>query len=580
MHPSDFKARIDFRHPLIPREGLSFPKFERLLVAQDLNEILPLVHEIEKATKDGAYAVGFLAYEAAPAFDDALSVREGDGPLAVFGLAGQAHGNGKMERDAFSFGRWQAAWARKDHGNAIETILEAIRAGETYQANLTFPLSTGFEGSIEACYQHLLKSQDADYCGMFSGPDFSVLSASPELFFERSGERLRTRPMKGTRRRGLTLEDDLARSSELTTSGKDRAENLMIVDLLRNDLGRIALPGSVSVDGLFDIERYPTVWQMTSTISARVAPKTKLADILRALFPCGSVTGAPKVSTMRLLSQLESTPRGPYCGAFGVVLPGGDCVFNVPIRTLMLSEGNTRATYPVGSGVVADSLADHEYDECLLKARILERDPAEPFYLFETLGWSGDEGFRNLRQHLDRLGDSCRYFGFPFEEESIKDVLEKQAGDWSRPMRVRLMLNQYGEPSIKAEPLLPFSGPIRLKWAEEAVDASDRFLYHKTSRREVYDRERARLGQADDAVLFNQRGEVTETTIANIAFLIDGRWVTPPISSGLLPGVLRGKLLESGELTERVISIAEARQAADMRVLSALRGQVPAHWMG
>ena len=305
MHPSDFKARIDFRHPLIPREGLSFPKFERLLVAQDLNEILPLVHEIEKATKDGAYAVGFLAYEAAPAFDDALSVREGDGPLAVFGLAGQAHGNGKMERDAFSFGRWKAAWARKDHGNAIETILEAIRAGETYQANLTFPLSTGFEGSIEACYQHLLKSQDADYCGMFSGPDFSVLSASPELFFERSGERLRTRPMKGTRRRGLTLEDDLARSSELTTSGKDRAENLMIVDLLRNDLGRIALPGSVSVDGLFDIEQ---------TIHRDAAGQGDAAQVIakqindHEVFGAVLAAGGQFAGAGQVILQCQSTP--------------------------------------------------------------------------------------------------------------------------------------------------------------------------------------------------------------------------------------------------------------------------------
>ena len=579
MTAPDFTARIDFRHALIPRNGLSFHGFDSLLVADHLEEIPDLVDEVERACRNGAYAVGYLAYEAAPAFDAALTVREGVGPLALFGVAKRPHERRATGQGAFSFGEWHAAWNRADHGVAIETILQAIRAGETYQANLTFPLTARFDGSIEACYRHLLESQDADFCGMISGPEFSVLSASPELFFERQGDRLRTRPMKGTRRRGLTLEDDLARAAELASSEKDRAENLMIVDLLRNDLGRIALPGSVAVDGLFDIERYPTVWQMTSTVSARIAPDARLVEILRALFPCGSVTGAPKVNTMRLLSDLESTARGPYCGAFGVVLPGGDCVFNVPIRTLLLSEDNTRATYPVGSGVVADSVADHEYDECLVKARILGHEPPEAFSLFETMGWHPDQGFRHQRRHLARMRDSAAYFGFQFDADEIAGRLATEARPWEAPMRVRLLIDRAGEVSVEAEPRKPSKTHLRLKLAEEPVDSSDPFLYHKTTRREVYDRERARLGEADDAVLFNERGEVSETTIANVAFLIGDEWITPPVSSGLLPGVMRGILLESGDLSERVISVTDALKASKIRVMNSLRGMISAEWL-
>ncbi len=439
--------------------------------------------------------------------------------------------------------------------------------GNTYQVNLTFPLRTEFYGDIPACYNHLRQAQASNYCGFMQSDDFSIVSASPELFFSIQNKTITTRPMKGTRPRGMTLEDDLRLRKELASSEKDRAENLMIVDLLRNDVGRIAAGGTVREPELFTVEKYPTVWQMTSVIEAELPMETSLIDIFKGLFPCGSVTGAPKVSTMKIINRLETAPRGVYCGAFGIVLPGGDCVFNVPIRTATVLPDGT--IYHVGSGLVADSQLEDEYRECLHKADVLSRDITE-FELLETMSWFPDKGFYLWREHLDRVAVSAEYFDFDIS--NFKTRLEQEAESWSGPMRVRVLCSRNGIIDITAV-TLPKENPLRrVKLASAPVNSNNPFLYHKTTNRKIYDQHRADMGEVDDVILYNERGEITEATIANIAVCLDGTWCTPPVSSGLLAGTMRRHLLETGKLQERVLTVNDLKKAPGIKLMNSVRG--------
>ncbi len=564
----NLKAKIDFKHPLIPDKGLEFNRFKKVIVAAALDEVIPALRQVEQAAKDGFYAVGFIAYEAAPAFDPALTTFENAGrlPLLCFALAREPEDQECAGQGEFAFGQWRPDWEQERYLTAFETVQEEISRGNTYQVNLTFPLRTEFHGDIPACYNHLRQAQASNYCGFMQSDDFSIVSASPELFFALHDKTITTRPMKGTRPRGMTLDDDRLLQEELASSEKDRAENLMIVDLLRNDVGRIAVGGTVREPELFTVEKYPTVWQMTSVIEAELPAATSLVDIFKGLFPCGSVTGAPKVSTMKIINRLETAPRGVYCGAFGIVLPGGDCVFNVPIRTATIFPDKT--IYHVGSGLVADSQFEDEYRECLHKADVLSRDIAE-FELLETMSWFPDKGFYLWREHLDRVTASAEYFDFDIS--NFKTRLEQEAKSWSGPMRVRVLCTKDGVINITAVPL-PKENPLRrVKLASVPVNSNNPFLYHKTTNRKIYDQHRANMGEVDDVILYNERGEVTEATIANIAVCLDGIWYTPPISSGLLAGTMRRHLLETGKLQERVLTVNDLKKAP-IKLMNSVRG--------
>ena len=577
MKAQEFTGKIDFKSELLPAGGLHFDSFEKLVYAMRPQDVISCLDQIEQAAAEGYYAVGYVSYEAAPAFDPALKVQPSEQPLLLFGLSRNPSPSGLRAAD-FSFSHWVPAWSEAQYLQAFGQALSCLEAGESYQVNLTFPLHAQFRGSVEACYQHLRRQQMTDFAGMISGPDQSVISVSPELFFQRSGAYLLTRPMKGTRRRGMDPQEDQKLALELQANGKDRAENVMIVDLLRNDLGRIARTGTVRVNRLFSVERFPTVWQMTSEIEAEIDSSLSLSRIFKALFPCGSVTGAPKVKTMDIIQSLETRPRGVYCGAFGVVMPGGNCIFNVPIRTLLLEHARGRASYSVGSGVVADSEGISEYLECLLKARVIENTPPD-FGLFETLLWSSKTGFDDLREHWQRLEASSRYFCIPFDRVAAESLLQRESGNWGSDMRVRLNLHADGNLRVDAARYRRSGASVSLKMADEPVDKDDIFLRHKTTWRGVYDRERDRLGPADDAVLYNQRGEVTETTVANIAFRFGQHWFTPPVHCGLLPGTARAVAIRRGELTERIVTVMEACKADEIHLFNALRGRYPASWV-
>lgn len=455
----------------------------------------------------------------------------------------------------------------------VEQIQRWIADGECYQINLTFPLDFKLYGHPLALYAQLRRRQPVRYGAFVSTPEQTLLSFSPELFFERIGRRVVTRPMKGTAPRGATPADDEAKRSALLASTKERAENIMIVDLLRNDLGRVARPGKVRVDALCAAEAYPTVWQLVSTISADL-PGVTLSELFRTLFPCGSITGAPKIRSMQLIDALEDRPRGVYTGALGWLAPSGDCRFNVAIRTLEV-EPDGKARMGVGSGVVIDAKADQEYRECLLKARFLTgHDPG--FALIETMRLQ-DGAYPLLALHLERLASSALALGFALDLGALRTALAEKALICRNGLfRLRLTLTHGGDIQIHAAPLPEEGRSWSVVVSEERLAAEDYLLRHKTTARSRYDRVLASLpAGVFDAVFLNERGEVCEGARSNIFVERDGVLLTPPLACGLLPGVMRRHLLESGRAVERLLSLDDLRSASAIFLSNALRGLIP-----
>ena len=539
--------------------SLEFDSTGREMIANQIGEVLPVLEFAEREAKAGSYVAVMLSYEAAPAFDRVLAVHEpSDFPLAW--AAAFTTATDLAENDSRrSSNSWAPCVSRVEYDDAVARIKELIAAGDTYQVNYSFPLTASFNGDAYAWYRTLRKAQGVQYSAYIELGRYRVLSLSPELFFERRGDRVVTKPMKGTVRRGRWATEDKELADWLRRSTKDRAENVMIVDLLRNDLGKVSVPGSVQVSSLFEIERFETVWQMTSTIESTLKDDTGFADLMTALFPCGSITGAPKIRTMQIIRELERFPRGAYTGTIGLLKPGGDCVFNVAIRTVVIDTESKRATFGVGGGVTIDSTAEREYEECLVKSRFLN-SPAVEFQLFESMLLEDGEYFL-FDEHLERLRNSANYFGFRFPETRIKADLGRIAIENShRSFKVRLMLWKDGQIETQITPveLLPNVKAVEL--APAPVDSSDRFLFHKTTRR-----------PPDNVVLWNEKGEVTESSIANIVVSIDDELFTPPIECGLLPGVFRNHLLAQGKIKERIITIEDFERAEEFFLINSIR---------
>lgn len=552
------------------------------LVATRLADVPDLLAAAERHAAGGGWAVGYVAYEAAPAFDPALPV----GPDALRPLAAFAHFPPPREiaieeivqSDASrrpSVSGLASSWSDFEHAAAVAAVRAAIARGETYQVNLTFPLRGRVTGDLESLFAQLAQASEAPYATFLDCGEWAILSLSPELFFERAATLLRMRPMKGTRPRGRFLEEDRRLAAELAASAKDRAENLMIVDMARNDLGRVARAGTVTTRSLFDLERYPTVWQMTSTVEAESA--AGLPEIFAALFPCASVTGAPKRSTMQWIARLEPEGRGLYCGALGYVAPAGRARFSVAIRTAEVESSTGALRYGVGSGVVWDSEAGDEYRECLAKARALAPAPAPPG-LFETLRWEPAGGFVRLDRHLARMAASAEHWGLPFVPAAARRRLEESVTPPPpSAQRVRLELSCDGGLAVERQPFAP-EGPWRAVLVATPVDSADPLLFHKTTRRETYATAlaAARARRADEAILCNERGELTEGTRANLVLEIGGARLTPARECGLLAGVYRAELLDRGELREAVLRTADLARAERIWFVNSLRGWIPA----
>ena len=474
---------------------------------------------------------------------------------------------------------WTATVNQDQYIKAFARIQALIAAGDTYQVNYTYRLHAPYTdvGTTWPLFTRLAGDHAPAYGGYLEIPDWTILSLSPELFFRLRGDWIESIPMKGTISRAPIPADDRQQGRRLHDSSKDRAENVMIVDMVRNDLSRIAVPGSVRVKELFALERHPTLWQMVSPVLART--KASFKEICTALFPAASITGAPKARTMAIINELETGPRRIYTGTIGFFLPDRRAQFNVAIRTLLLDHNKEMLEYGVGGGITADSTAEGEWEETRLKSLVCRTRPPQ-FSLLETLLWTPEQGYLFLAEHLARMQVSAEYFNRPFDPDLLQARLTAAVRGFAmKPQRVRVLLDRNGRQEIETTSCPPHDcdQPVRVIPAPFPVDDTDVFLYHKTTRREVYERMRAGLPQeADDVLLYNHRGEITETTIANIVVTIDGRDWTPPVRCGLLAGTHRQHLLDCGRLEERVLTLDDLRGPGGFALVNAVRGRYPA----
>jgi para-aminobenzoate synthetase / 4-amino-4-deoxychorismate lyase len=543
-----------------------------VITASMVEDVLPSFQLVQEAVDKGYYAAGFLSYESAPAFDPAFKVKSGGSfPLLWFGIFSAPEHSQLCSLSDFAVSEWKPSISMDEYNQGINSIKKSIQFGDTYQTNYTIRLHSQFTGDGLAFYNRLRQAQNSNFCAYIHTGEQSILSASPELFFHLEHGKITTRPMKGTVKRGASSAEDTANAEWLYQSEKNRAENLMIVDLLRNDLGMIAQSGSVNVEKIFEIEQYPTVHQMTSTISAKVSETTSIVDIFKALFPCGSITGAPKISTMNIIADLENEPREVYCGAIGYITPNKEAIFNVPIRTVLIDHQTGNAVYGVGGGVTWDSTSEGEYNEILAKAMLLEEKPTK-FQLLESLLLENGDYFL-LEEHLKRLENSAQYFGFRCQVERIKKSL-KEFGDKNHTglLKVRLLLAKNGDLTIEGQTITQQKAVLKVTLADEPVDKTNPFLYHKTTNREIYAKyQKQKTQEAFDVLLWNQDGELTEFTNGNIVLEIEGNLCTPPVKSGLLAGTFRDRLLQIGEIHEKTLTKSDLIMATRVWFINSVR---------
>lgn len=573
------RARFDDLRPR-SRRSFTLDGFVDVFTAVDPNQVLDVLAHVDEAVAAGFWVAGFVSYEASPAFDSAFRTHPIEGsmfetlPLAWFGVFQRRVPTPSLHPSSVTVGPWIPLISEAQHREAVERIRSEIVAGNTYQVNHTFRMAAAFDGDPEQLYHELIEGQSCRYGAFLDTGEWAIASASPELFFEWRHGRLTSKPMKGTAARGLDLTEDEERRIHLVSSEKERAENLMITDMVRNDMGRIARVGSVQVPALFTAEKYDTVWQMTSTVTSEPVAGTRLTDVFEALFPCASITGAPKVATMDIIAQLETLPRGVYCGAIGYGGPrpaGPEWAFNVAIRTVAVDRATATAWYGTGGGITFDSTPGGEYREALLKARILERR-AVGFSLLETMHWDPHHGFRDLTAHLARLTNSAWYFDVPLDPAEVRSALDGAVRHADGTRRVRLLVARNGTITAEAAPVPPPAPVVHLAVDLPLLDPRDPLLRHKTTERTVYEQAATRHPSADDVILVTLDGLVADTTIATLCVEIDGIWLTPPVDDGALPGVARRRLLESGRIHERSIPIEDLFAASRLARVNSLRG--------
>ncbi|MDP1028078.1 aminodeoxychorismate synthase component I [Sphingomonas sp. KR1UV-12] len=548
-----------------------------IVEADRIEAVAAALDRLRAGTARGLHAAGFLSYEVGAAFEPALPAPAPSAtPLLWFGLF-----DGWTPVEAATWlpdpaGAWIGAPAplvdMAMHQDRIRALLALIAAGDLYQANLSVPAAVPFQGDPLSLYAQLRGTAGAGYGAVASTGRQTLLSFSPELFFRLDGDRLTCRPMKGTARRADTAADDAAQAATLAADAKQRAENLMIVDLMRNDLSRVAVPGSVAVPDLFAVETYPTVHQMTSTVTATLAPGHDAVDVLAAAFPCGSITGAPKVRAMQAIADLEQAPRGAYTGAIGRIDAGGDAAFNVAIRTLVLDAGASAAMLALGSGIVADSDPAAEWDECLAKGAFVG-DGVARFDLIETMVFDPEEGILRLDLHLARMKASADALGFAFDRHAARNELQAATFRLREGRRVRLVLAPSGIVAIETGPLpAPAQTPLTVAIVPLPVRPDDVRLRHKTSARGFYDA--ARRAAGTDEVVFEHEGRLTEGSFTSLFVERDGTLVTPAASDPMLPGVLRAALIAEGRAVEGVVTRDDL--AGGFSLGNAVRGLIPA----
>ncbi len=543
------------------------------IIAEELRDVPDAMLAAEQAAATGRWVVGMVSYDAGPAFDEAVrSARVRRVPLVSFGVFEAPLPATRPDiSGGYHVGPWTPNRSHPAYLTSIRTIRELIAAGETYQVNYTIRLRSPFSGDPLGLFADLVRAQRADHAAYLDLGDRAVCSASPELFVRRRGRRFVSKPMKGTIGRHPDPEWDALAALHLSRSEKDLAENTMIVDMVRNDLSRIADPGSVKVPALYTVETYPTVHTMTSTVVAD--SDAGLCEVFDALFPGASITGAPKVRTSEIIEALEGDGRGIYTGAIGVVAPDGSMEFNIAIRTVWVDRERGQAEYGVGGGIVWDSDPHEEWREVEHKCRVLGRARSD-FRLLETMAWTPDGGVHLRERHLARLGSSADHFDIDIDMPAIDTLLDGIDADG--PRRLRLLVAPDGTAGLQVldQPDsgdTPWSVPLDI----EPVPSEHEFLFHKTTVREVYDNARQRFPNAPEVLLWNERGELTETTTGNLVVELDGVLVTPPVSCGLLPGTQRAELLHCGTIVEHVVRREDLLRSTAIWQVNSVRGWVP-----
>ena len=562
---------------------------QELIVADDPGRITGALERIDDRLGAGFFVAGYLGYEAGMVLDKAMSPRHKNSlPLAYFGVYEKCRelDSEDIELRAEDFApelkNLRLNINEEEYLAAIKKINAYISAGEVYQINFTCKIIFENDGTASGLFARLRAAHPVCHSAFINMGNTRIISLSPELFLRRTWDRIRTRPMKGTVRRGRWSGEDEKYIRQLSESEKERAENLMIVDLMRNDLGKVCKVGGVRAPSIYKIERYSSLFQMTSEVEGLLRPDVGVKEIIRAAFPPGSVTGAPKIRAMEIINELEKETRGVYCGCIGLFQPSRDFLLNVAIRTIVQRGG--ACEMGIGSGIVADSAPEKEFQETMLKSKFVQACPLQ-FQLLETMLYQPGAGFAFLNEHLERMRRSARYFGWRFPEDEISAALEKAArqmeADTARlkegKARARLLLSGRGGCSVEwSDAGASVKGPVKLTLAQRRIDPADIFLYHKTTRRADYDRERAEAQKAGffDLVYLNQEGQVTEGAITNIILALDGRLFTPALECGLLPGIWRKAQLESGKVEERILFLDDLRRAERVMVGNSVRGAI------
>lgn len=556
IHDAQTQTWLAFRDPVA------------ILTAHTPTQVLSLLETLQQQIdQHHLYAAGFLSYEASSAFDPAFTVKTTSFPLAWFGLYAQPEAIKLPSSSSSQSLHWEPSITQPQYQQAFDQVKNYIRQGFTYQVNLSFRLNAQFQQSPWQYFSQL--AQNAQYGAFIETPDWAICCASPELFFRQNNYEIRCRPMKGTVPRGVTYSGDCILAQWLRNSEKNQAENIMIVDMIRNDLGRIAQLGSVKVTSLFNIEQYPTLWQMTSSVQCHT--QATLSQIFQALFPCASITGAPKLRTMQIIAELEETPRKIYTGTIGFIMPNRTSQFNVAIRTVLINKNDKIAEYGVGGGIIWDSQATDEFEECLTKAKILTAQQPK-FSLLETFLWTPEKDYFLLDLHLKRLIASAQYFAFPIEQSTVQNYLEAIAHTFPpQHQKVRLLLSPQGILTHELNPLARSHTSLRVCLAPSPINSTNVFLYHKTSDRQIYTQAQQQCPGYDDVILWNENGELTEFCTGNLVVELDGQWYTPPIECGLLAGTFRAWLLDQGIVHERIIRVTELANCSRVFLVNSVR---------
>ncbi len=573
--------------------SLLFEDPVEVITTDNPDDVEATISEIEKGVARGLHAAGYISYEAGYALEPRIAHLVPSGhrmPLIWFGLYREpkemSHADVETwlathkKSGSYEFTDVTHAWDRDDYLRRFATVQENIRSGDIYQLNLTFKTRFRLAGSPLTFYADLRQKQRVAYGGIVDTGELTILSASPELFIAQNGRQIATRPMKGTASRRGIIADDAEQRHELATDIKQRAENLMIVDLMRNDIGRVSETGSVKVGDLFTVETFKTLHQMTSGVEAVLKKDVGLAELLQAIFPPGSITGAPKIRAMELIRELEDEPRGVYCGAIGHVSPDNTALFNVAIRTPVVFRDGT-GEMGIGSGVVYDSVGEREYEECLLKMKFLT-DPPKIFELIETMLYVPGEGIWLREEHMARLEASAAYFGFVFDRSRIDTALDSMILEsQDQRLRVRLLLSEDGGVNVTAA-AIPDPKPdavMRYVISPTRLDPDNAFLFHKTTRRELYDSEWQHYADtvgSDDVIYLNKNGALAEGSRTNIFVERDGVLLTPTLAAGLLPGTLRESLLASGKAHEATLLEQDLESGDTVYLGNSVRGLVRA----